>query len=60
MLFTHDKTGKIYRLLAHGIDCTNSRDGTGIVIYCTDDNEHTIFVRETKEFHDKFTIVTPN
>ena len=59
MLFRHIKTEKIYRLLAHGIDCTNSRDGTGVVLYCPDDNENTIFVRETAEFHEKFEFVVP-
>lgn len=59
MIFKHDKTGNLYRLLAHGIDCTNSRDGTGVVLYCPDDNEHTIYVREIEEFHSKFSIVMP-
>ena len=54
MLFRHKKTGKMYRHLAHGTDCTNSRDGTGVVVYCPDDNEHSIFVREVWEFHEKF------
>jgi hypothetical protein len=57
MLYRHDKTGKLYRLLAHGIDRTNSRDGTGVVLYCPQDNENTIFVRETVEFHEKFSIL---
>lgn len=59
MLFRHKKTGKMYRHLAHGTDCTNSRDGTGVVLYCPDDNEHTIYIRETAEFHEKFEMVMP-
>jgi hypothetical protein len=59
MLFRHRKTGKMYRHLAHGTDCTNSRDGTSVVVYCPDDNEHTIYVRDTAEFHEKFEMVMP-
>ena len=51
------KTGKIYRLLAAGTDCTNSRCGIGVAVYCPDDNEHTIFVRERSEFEEKFEMV---
>lgn len=59
MLFRHKKTGNIYRKLANGIDCTNSRDGTEVVVYCPDDNEHTIYVREIVEFHAGFEVVQP-
>jgi Pyruvate/2-oxoacid:ferredoxin oxidoreductase delta subunit len=55
MKFKHNKTGNIYRLLAHAIDCTNSRDGTACIVYCPDDAENTIYVREDQEFFDKFT-----
>ena len=53
--YTHNKTGKRYRLLAAATDCTNSRDGLPVVVYCPDDNEHTIYVRELVEFEAKFT-----
>jgi hypothetical protein len=53
-LFKNKKTGGKYRYLAIGVDCTNLRDGTPVVIYCPDDKENTIFVREEKEFHEKF------
>lgn len=52
--YIHKKTGKRYLMLAHGIDCTNSRDGVPVVIYCPDDDENTIFVRERDEFYEKF------
>lgn len=58
MRFRHNKTGNIYRHLAYAIDCTNSRDGTEVVVYCRDDDEHDIFVREFKEFEKKFTLIT--
>lgn len=48
------KTGNIYRLLAYGIDSTNERDGLKVIIYCPDDNEHSIYVREEEEFFSKF------
>jgi hypothetical protein len=30
----------------------------GVVVYCKDDNEHDIFVRESEEFEQKFTLLT--
>jgi len=53
-LYRHIKTGKIYRWLAAGVDCTNSRDGTAVAIYCPADDEHTIYVRARGEFDVKF------
>lgn len=52
--YRNKKTGEIYRRLAVGIDKTNSRDGLTVVIYCPDDNEHTVYVREVVEFERKF------
>jgi hypothetical protein len=57
-VWRHKKTGQVYRWLADGVDCTNSRDGTMVVIYCPDDCEHTVFVREHDEFYEKFEIVS--
>ena len=54
MLYRHIKTGNLYRWLAAGTDCTNTRDGTAVAIYCPDDNEHSIFVRDLAEFHANF------
>lgn len=54
MLFKNKKNGKTYRYLAVGIDCTNSRDGTMVVIYCPDDDDHSVYVREYGEFYEKF------
>jgi len=54
MKYKHNKTGNIYRHLAYGIDCTNSRNGTPVIVYCPDDSEHTIYTREAKEFNQKF------
>lgn len=52
--FKHNKTGNVYRLLAYATDCTNARDGTSSIVYCSEDNENTIYVREQQEFFDKF------
>lgn len=57
MLYKNKKTGNIYRHLAFGINATNKVDGQKVVIYCPDNNEHTIFVREEKEFFETFDIV---
>lgn len=56
--YTHNKTGNRYLLLAFGTDCTNSRDGTPVVIYCPEDDQNTICVREMAEFEAKFTPAT--
>ena len=53
MKYRNKKTGEIYRVLAFGIDKTNSRDGTPVAIY-TPDSEHVIYVREQVEFEQKF------
>ncbi len=52
-----DKSGNIYRYLATGIDSTSSRAGTLVVIFCPDDDEHTVFVREETEFYEKFKVI---
>jgi hypothetical protein len=54
MIYRNLRTGKRYRWLAAGIDCTNARDGLPVVVYCPDDDEHTVFVRDQAEFADKF------
>lgn len=54
--YKNKKTGGIYIRLANGIDATNARDGLPVVIYCPDDNEHNIFVRDSAEFFEKFEI----
>lgn len=59
MKFKNKKTGNIYRLLAHAIDSTNQRDGLTVIVYCPDDNEHSVFVREEKEFFYNFEILEP-
>lgn len=55
--YRHNKTGNRYRLLACGIDSTNERDGLPVVVYCPDDDEHSIYVRELREFEAKFTAI---
>ena len=58
MIYKNKKTGNLYRLLAVATDCTNSRDSSNVIVYCPDDNEHSIFVRDIDEFNDKFDPVT--
>lgn len=57
ILYRHKETGDAYKFLAYGIDCTNSRHGLSTAIYCTDDNEHTIFIKEIEEFYKEFELV---
>jgi hypothetical protein len=52
--FKNKKTGDIYVFAAVGLDCTNSRDGTPVVVYYPDNKENTIFIREESEFYEKF------
>ncbi len=54
MLYRHLKTGAFYRLLAVATDCTNARHGRLTAIYCPDDNEHSIYVRDMEEFESRF------
>ena len=54
MLYKHLKTGSLYRVLHFALDRTNSRDGTGVVVYCPADNRDAVYVREVKEFEAKF------
>jgi len=54
MKFRHKKSGNIYRLLAYGVCKTDAYDGAPLVIYCPDDDGNTIYVRDEKEFFEKF------
>ena len=52
--YRHKKTGNVYCRIAAGIDCTNARNGTRVVIYCPENDERTIYVRELTEFCARF------
>ena len=54
-LAANTKTRAPYRIIAQAVDCTNARDGTPVIIYCNYDGE--LFVREAREFHEKFTTI---
>lgn len=53
--YRHKKTGNIYLVFASAVDCTNSRDGTIVIVYrpAVTGNEH-LYVREEREFYEKF------
>ena len=57
MRYKNKKTGNTYIRLANGIDATNSRNGLAVMVYCPEDNGNSIFVRDEKEFYEKFEIV---
>jgi hypothetical protein len=52
--YRNKKSGEIYIKLAEGTDCTNSRDGTPVVIYSKAIHGEPVRVREAVEFHEKF------
>jgi hypothetical protein len=54
-VYMHKKSGVLYRVVDLGLDCTNSRDGTRVVIYRNYlDVQKPTFVRELDEFCKKF------
>ena len=55
--YKNKKSGKTYILLAYAIDSTNERNGLPVIIYCPDDNEHSIYVKEESEFMEKFELI---
>ena len=57
MLFRHKITRVVYRYLASAIDRTDSREFTPVIVYCPDDNEHTIYVKEATEFDKEFEFI---
>lgn len=55
----HKKSGAIYHVIEVGIDCTNVRDGTTVVIYRNPEKDDLPwFVREISEFCARFEEVT--
>lgn len=53
--YINKKTGDIYTVISSAIDCTNSRDGTKVVIYCPYNGPNNVlYVREEQEFNGKF------
>ena len=49
-----DSNNNYYRFLAYGIDKTNGQNKP-CVIYCPNNNEHSIFVLDEQEFFNQFT-----
>ncbi len=57
-LFRNNKNGNLYRMVDVATDCTNSRADTLVVIYSPVDTPDKLYVREEKEFTEKFTKVS--
>lgn len=53
-LYVNNKKQTIYKALGYVTDATNANDGDKMVLY-TDINGTAIYVRESKEFFNKFT-----
>jgi vacuolar-type H+-ATPase subunit E/Vma4 len=57
MIVKHIKTGNLYKVLNDDIiNSTNAQDGQKMVLYSNEKNM--MFVRELKEFWEKFEIFT--
>ena len=55
MLYRHIKTGKIYVAMhTDAIYTTNAIDGTLVVVYRQEGTNNPVFVRNHREFHEKF------
>lgn len=54
--YRHKKTGHIYLHLAVATDATSDQWRV-VVVYCPDDNEYSIYVREQGEFEAEFEMV---
>lgn len=55
-LYTHNKTGHLYRLIGSAVDCTNSLGGRApVAVYRRIDDPNSLFVRDHNEFLEKFT-----
>lgn len=56
--YQNKKNGKTYKLLCNSVrDATNATDGRIMVLYESVETGQK-FVRETKEFDEKFTLIT--
>lgn len=53
-VYRNKKKGSLYRVLHRARDCTNSRDGTPVVVYASVDDPSLVFVRDEDEFALKF------
>lgn len=57
-VFKNKKTGNYYRVITEdGKDVTNERDGLKVVIYQNHHYLDKFYVREAKEFYEKFEFV---
>ena len=60
-IYKNNKTGDDYLYLTTCINATNVNNGQNMIAYVTKDTTHkTIYVREEKEFYEKFTLVEDN
>lgn len=53
-LWINNKNGREYQVIKEAIDCTNERDGLIVVVYICKEAKGKLFVREKKEFLNKF------
>jgi hypothetical protein len=53
-VFKNKKNGNHYQILCEARDCTNSRDGAKVLVYCAVNDSAQVFVRDEAEFYEKF------
>lgn len=56
-IYKNNKNGNHYKILHEARDCTNSRDGARVLVYCPVDDAAKVFVRDEAEFFEKFSEV---
>ena len=54
MIYKNKKNEKVYRIIGRVINATNAQDGQVMFLYEQTENRGKLFVREEKEFFEKF------
>lgn len=54
MIWRNKKKGTLYKVVGKCINCTNAQDGQLMIMYESLGDDNLTFVREEKEFIEKF------
>ena len=60
LIYLNKKSKKLYKVVSEVIDTTNERDGTLCILYHFIEDSSKLFVREKKEFLEKFILLKDN
>lgn len=58
--YINNKTGEFYKVINYVINATNSNDGQTMVLYEKVHHSESLYVREIREFREKFTLISDN